>query len=369
MTRPVLAISNHGTFIGGGEYSFLDLISRVPDAWPVIAASPSEGPLAKKTRERGIPAVIAPLPPMGSGHLLQMAGCIGRLKGICKAGHVGLIYANGSRAAFYGGVVGRLSSIPVIWHCRVSDPDPYLDFILLRLVNRIVANSRATASRFPLAFQGKINVVYNGFDLEWLRDPSIAKPAVIEDDWRAILVVARASRWKRHDLILEAFETIAQAEQGARLICVGAKDHYELSWWEQLQKITRQSPFASRIHWVGAADDIRPWYRAASLMVLPSTNEPFGRVVVEAMASGLPVIATRSGGIPEIVTDMQNGLLVPENDAAALAAAVLKILHDPSLQGRLAKEGRERAKDFGMESHIRQMVSVFADTMAQSRKG
>jgi glycosyltransferase involved in cell wall biosynthesis len=297
-----------------------------------------------------------------------MACCIGRLKGICKAGHVGLIYANGSRAAFYGGVVGRLSSIPVIWHCRVSDPDPYLDFILLRLVNRIVANSRATGSRFPLAFQGKIDVVYNGFDLEWLRDPSIAKPAVIQDDWRAILVVARASRWKRHDLILKAFDSIAQTEQNAHLICVGAKDHYELSWWEELQKITRQSPFTSRIHWVGAADDIRPWYRAASLMVLPSTNEPFGRVVVEAMASGLPVIAIRSGGIPEIVTDMQNGLLVPENDVAALAAAVLKILHDPSLQGRLVEAGRERAERFSIDAHIHEMVNVFTDVVACSRK-
>ena len=368
MNRSVLAISNHGTFIGGGEHSFLDLISRLPEAWPVIAASPAEGILAEKTRERGISTVIAPLPPMSPVHLLQMAGCIGQLRGICKSGQVGLIYANGSRATFYGGVVGRLSSIPVIWHCRVMTADPWLDFLLLRLVDRIVANSMATGSRFPLSFQSKLGVVYNGFDLAWLENPSVAKPVLIEDGWRTILVVARASPWKRHDLILAAFEAIAQAEQSAHLICVGAKDHSELSWWDQLQEKTGRSPFSGRMHWVGAVDDIRPWYRAASLLVLPSTNEPFGRVVVEAMASGVPVIATRSGGIPEIITDMQNGLLVPENDAAALAAAVLKILHDPSLHGRLAEAGRERAKRFSMDSHIHEMVNVFTDVMACSRK-
>lgn len=368
MTRPVLAISNHGTFIGGGEHSFLDLISRLPGACPVIAALPAEGILAEKTRERGMPTVIAPLPPMGLGHLLQMAGCIGRLREICKTGQVRLIYANGSRAAFYGGVVGRLSSIPVIWHCRVSTADPWLDFLLLRLVDRIVANSKATASRFPLSFRSKIDVVYNGFDLEWLRESSVAKPVLIEDGWRTILVVARASRWKRHDLILTAFEKIAETEQNAHLICVGNKDYSDLSWWDELQDKTRASSFSSRIHWIGAVDDVRPWYRVASLLVLPSINEPFGRVVVEAMASGVPVIATRSGGIPEIITDMQNGLLVPENDAAALAAAVLKILHDPSLQGRLVEAGRERAKRFSIDAHIHEMVNLFTDIVACSRK-
>ncbi|MDD5206826.1 MAG: hypothetical protein PHS17_15490, partial [Desulfobacterales bacterium] len=136
MTKPVLAISNHGTSVAGGEHSFLDLIFRLPETWPVIVAFPTEGALAENARARGIPTVIAPLPPMGPGHLVQMAGSMGRLREICKTGQVRLIYANGSRAAFYGGVVGRLLSIPVIWHCRVGTADPWLDFLLLRLEDR-----------------------------------------------------------------------------------------------------------------------------------------------------------------------------------------------------------------------------------------
>jgi hypothetical protein len=363
VAKRVLAISNHATFIGGGEHSYLDLISRLPEECSVIASLPSEDVLSRRSRERGISTMIAPLPHINPAYIPQMAKCIGYLRNICKAESVNLIYANGSRAAFYGGAVGRLCSIPVIWHCRVSEPEPYLDFILIRMVNRIVANSKATALRFSSHFRGKIDVVYNGFDLEWLKEQNVIKPALFKDGWISILVVARVSRWKRHDLILSAFEKIAIVEKNAHLICIGEKDHSEPAWWNELQEKTKNSPFSARIHWVGAVEDVRPWYRAASIFVLSSVNEPFGRVIVEAMACGVPVITTRSGGIPEIITHLQSGMLVPENDSAAISEAIMKILHDESLTKRIIGEGLKQAERFSMDSHIEQMVKVFNDVM------
>ncbi len=368
MAKRVLAMSNHATFIGGGEHSYLDLISCLPEEYGVMASLPSEDVLSKRIRERGILTVINPLPHIHPTYVYKIAKSIGKLGNICKAESINLIYANGSRAAFYGGVVGRLYSIPVIWHCRVSESDPYLDFILIRMVHRVVANSKATALRFSSYFQGKIDVVYNGFDLEWLRDPNITKPSLIKDEWILILIVARISRWKRHDVILSAFEKIALKEKNAHLICVGEEDHSEPTWWDELQDRTIKSPFSDRIHWIGTVDDIRPWYRAASMMVLLSTNEPFGRVVVEAMACGVPVIATRSGGIPEIITDMQNGMLVPENDADALSKAAMRILQDESLKERLVEGGFKRAEHFSMHVHIQEMVKVFTKVLDHSKK-
>jgi len=368
MTKPILAISNHGTIVGGGEHSFLDLVSHLPGTYPVIAAFPLEGSLAEKTRAMGITTRIVPLPPIGPTHLVGMIDSLHTLKNICKSKQIRLIYANGSRAAFYGGTVGRLCAIPTVWHCRVSIPDPYLDLVLSRLVHRIIANSQATASRFPSSLQGKIEVVYNGFDLEWLRDPRISKPAWIEEHWIVILMVARTSRWKRHDLMLAAFEKIAFYEARAHLVCVGGSDPCDPLWWDELQGMTRDSLFSSRIHWVGAVEDIRPWYRTAALMVLPSDNEPFGRVIVEALASGVPVVATQSGGIPEIITPMENGLLIPKNDPDAISAAVLDIITHPALREQLIAEGLKRADRFGMASHIRNMASLFQDVMDHGRK-
>ena len=363
MAKRVLAISNHATFIGGGEHSYLDLISHLPKEYPVIASLPSEDALSKRIRACGISTVIIPLPHINPACACQMVRSILEFRNVCKAQNINLIYANGSRAAFYGGIAGRFCSIPVIWHCRISEPDPYLDFILKRIVDHIVANSKATALRFPACLQPKIDVVYNGFDLKWLRDEDIKRPAWINNDWLPILVVARVSRWKRHDLILAAFEKIALTERNTHLICVGEKDHFETAWWDVLQEKTKCSHFSERIHWIGAASDVRPLYRAASMMVLSSINEPFGRVVIEAMASGVPVIATQSGGIPEIITHMQNGILVPENDVDAIVEAIMKILHDKSLEKRIAEEGLQHAELFSIDFHVEKMVNIFDNVM------
>ncbi len=360
MANALLAISNHATFMGGGEHSFVDLISHLPGEYPVVASIPSEDALAKRIRERNIFTVINPLPPIRPTCIHQIVKTILQFRRLCRKRNIRLIYANGSRAAFYGGIVGRMSAIPVIWHCRISEPDPCLDGILVRLAGRVIANSKATALRFSPRFQKKIETVYNGFDLKWLKEEDVKRPNWIDRDWSVILVVARASRWKRHDLILQAFEKVACSEKSVRLVCAGEKDHSEPAWWDELQERTRKSFASERIHWCGAVDDVRPWYRAALMMVLPSVHEPFGRVVIEAMALGVPVIATRSGGIPEIITHMQNGMLVPENDADAIAEAVMNMLHDDLLRKRIIEQGLRRAEDFSIESHVEKMANIFS---------
>lgn len=356
----LLAISNHATFVGGGEHSFVDLISHLPGEYRVVASTPSEDTLSKKIRERGIFTVIIPLPPIHATSIRQIVKTILQFRRLCRERDIRLIYGNGSRAVFYGGIVGRISGIPVIWHCRVSEPDTFLDGILVRLAGRIIANSEATALRFSSRLLKKIETVYNGFDLKWLKDEHVQRPNWIDRDWNVILVVARASRWKRHDLILQTFEKVACSEKNLHLVCVGEKDHSDSAWWDELQERTKKSSASKRIHWCGAVNDVRPWYRAASMMVLPSANEPFGRVVIEAMALGVPVIATRSGGIPEIITHMQNGMLVPENDADKIAEAVMNMLHDDLLRKGIIEEGLRRAEDFSIESHVEKMANIFS---------
>jgi glycosyltransferase involved in cell wall biosynthesis len=359
MANLILAISNHDDFLGGGEHSYLELITHLPGDEPVIACVPAEGPLSSMIREKGIAVSVVPMPPINPFGLVQAAKSVLSLAERCRRSGIDLIYANGSRAAFYGALAGRFRSVPVVWHCRVIEPDPCLDFILARMVDRIVVNSRATSRRFPDRFRDKTDVIYNGFNLSWLEDAAVEKPDWVHDEWLSILVVARVSRWKRHDLALTAFEKVAAVEKRAHLICLGEKDPADTAWWNTLQNMTAASPFRERVHWAGHVSDVRPWYRAASALVLPSVNEPFGRVVVEAMASGVPVIATGSGGIPEIITHLENGVLVPENQAEAIAEALLLLLEDAALCRRIAAAARQRAKAFSLDSHVEKMTGIF----------
>jgi glycosyltransferase involved in cell wall biosynthesis len=243
-----------------------------------------------------------------------------------------------------------------------------LDPLLTRLCSGIIANSRATAGRFSEAVQSRVHVVYNAVDLEWLGEDAYERPKSIGTDWECILMAARASRDKRHDLAMDAFETIADAHPKAHLLFVGGRDVRDPKWWKSLHSRTAGSLFRNRIHWIGPVEDIRPWYRTASVLILPSKQESFGRVLVEAMSFGVPVVTTRGGGAPEIIREGENGLLTKPGDAGTLARAVLEILNDPVLKSRLGQGGIERARHFNLKKHVGGMMNVFEQTIDRRKR-
>jgi glycosyltransferase involved in cell wall biosynthesis len=365
LTSLLLAISNHAGMIGGGEHSFIDLLCHLPDTWQVVATAPGEGEVTRRLKRKGLKTHILPLPPIRSWKFLKILEGIEAHRRLYKHLRPNIIYANGSRAALYSAILGKILGIPVVWHCRIAETDPYLDPLLVRLSSKIVANSKATAARFSTHFQERIQVVYNGVNIQWLRQDNLQKPGLIKDEWKVILTVARVSKWKRHDLILSAFEKIAMSDPNVHLVCIGAKDELQAEWWNYLQNRTRQSSFSSRIHWVGWVDDIRAWLRVADLLVLSSNNEPFGRVIIEAMACEVPVIATRGGGVPEIVRDGLDGILITPGNDQEMADAATRILRDRALREALTHSGIERANLFNLDTHVMKMSQLFEETINQ----
>lgn len=363
MIKRILAISNHGSMLGGGEHSFLDLLSHLPNAWKPFALVPHEGELKARLRKNGIETQIITLPSIRPWFFHNILSCFISFFIVCQRYRPALIYANGSRAAFYGGIVGNLLGLPIIWHCRVADKDPYLDFFLVRMSNCIIANSHATARRFRSRWKNKITVVHNGIDIEWLTDSFVKKPGFISENWKVIISVARVSQWKRHDIVLKAFEKVAMQESDAHLFFIGGKDVEEPGWWDYLQVSTQKSRYSDRIHWVGKVSDVRSWYRIASILVLASENEPFGRVIVEAMACGVPVVAVRGGGIPEIIRDGQDGLLVTSGNVKEMAYAMEKILKDRALRKELGQSAQKRAEAFSLSAHVENMAQIFEDVV------
>jgi glycosyltransferase involved in cell wall biosynthesis len=333
-----------------------------------VAVIPKLGEVANRIEASRIHLMVIPLPSVRPWNVVAMIKSIRSCAQLCERANARLIYANGSRAAFYGGLAGHISRCPFIWHCRMTGRDIYLDPIITQMSNVIIANSRATAARFKGNSATKVRVVYNGIDLRWLKSDDIQPPRLVKEDWRVILVMARVSRWKRHDLALHAFERIAQVEPKAHLVCLGAKDHLDAGWWDQLQVMTSHSPFSERVHWIGQVEDIRPWLRSASLLLLTSDNEPFGRVLVEAMACGLPVVATRSGGVPEIVREGLDGMLVAPGSAHEISDHILKLFRDETLRNRISESGRKRAEEFSLETHVNRMVHVFEEALRYDAK-
>jgi glycosyltransferase involved in cell wall biosynthesis len=367
LKNKILAISNFGDFVGGGEYSFFDLMSCMRDHFHPLVIVPQNGSVGNRFQKKNIPANVIPLSKIRPWSFPSIFESVRYLLLAAKRAKVSLIYANGSRPAFYGGIVGRVLKIPLIWHCRIAKKDKWLDPFLSRLSNLIIVNSRATGKRFTDQTQKKIRVIHNGIDTQWLKEESVCRARVQAPGRQIILVVARVSQCKRHDLALSAFEEAAGAYPDSHLVLAGAKDPFEPEWWDYLQKRTVNSPYAERIHWVGHVEDVRPWYRAASILLLPSDNESFGRVLVEAMACGIPVVATRGGGVPEIVRHEKDGILVPMGKSHELADAIGRILEDDATRQKMGRSGIERAKEFGLESHIKAIIGTFEEALGIER--
>ena len=140
-------------------------------------------------------------------------------------------------------------------------------------------------------------------------------------------------------------------------VIVGGAHETERGYGEELAARARQIGVDSRIHFAGFQPNIPEWMQAMDVVVHASDREPFGIVVIEAMALGKPVIAGSAGGPAEIITDGTDGLLSPFGDAPALGRAISRLIDDPALAKRLAAAATARAAEFDDHRYAQHVIS------------
>ena len=242
--------------------------------------------------------------------------------------------------------------------------------------------TRNIARRFP-GLAGRCDVLHNGADLERF-SPRVGGP---ERDPAAcrLLFVGRLSPEKGVHVLFDAFREVAAAYPGARLDLVGPSDvapkqfvdpFDEDPLFAELGKYYRSpssylaalkqslpGPLRARVRFLGPVPNAQlpSLYRSADVFVFPSLwQEPFGMPLVEAMASGLPVVATRSGAFPEIVEHGTTGLLAQRGDARSLARALDKVLSDPALRRQMGAAGRTRAQQqFSWDQSAARLLAAY----------
>lgn len=175
----------------------------------------------------------------------------------------------------------------------------------------------------------------------------------------ALLVgsVGRLARIKRYQDLILALAHLGRPE----VVCLLIGDGPEAA---ALAAVARQAGVSERVRLLGWREDIPRILAALRVFVLPSANEGMGRVLVEAMAAGVPVVATRVGGIPSVVADGECGLLVEPGDVAGLAGAIGKLLADPSLARRMGAAGRRRAAAYSVESMVERLDALYREILA-----
>ncbi len=369
---------NHVTEISGAEMSLLALLRGLDKArYEPVCVLPGPGPLSDRLREVSREVRYAPFvrfkrtrnPLLLFAYANLLPVTVKPLVRYLIKHEVHLIHSNSTIAHLHGALAARQMSLPCVWHMRDLVPLGWWARIYAKWTNRIIAISEAV--REHLQRSGipaeKIQVILNGVDLSAFapRPSPLRKGLGFTDEHFVFGMVAQLVPWKGHEVFLRAAARIVSAMPNARFVIVGDDlfgDHPD--YVQSLVGLTELLALDDEVHFLGYRDDIVDVLASLDALVLPSLNEPFGRVLIEAMAMEKPVIATNVGGPPEIVDHEISGLLVPPADVDALADAMLRLARDQEWSRHLGKQGRARvARDFDIALTVQRTQKVYDELM------
>jgi glycosyltransferase involved in cell wall biosynthesis len=202
-------------------------------------------------------------------------------------------------------------------------------------------------------------VIHNGVDLNYFKPRRQAPPPQAP----RVLTVARLVPDKDHETLIRAFRLVAADHTGAELWLVGDGPRERA-----LRQLTAATLSPGQVRFFPGQADLRPFFAQASLFALSSVHEACPNVVLEAMAAGLPVVATRVGGLPELVAPGETGWLTPPRDPAALAAALSHLLADSRTREAFGRAGHQRvARRFPLAAMVRNHEAVLEKLLQGKR--
>ena len=205
-----------------------------------------------------------------------------------------------------------------------------------------------------LSIRKEIDVVYNFVDPPRHHAHSVACiPEKSSDRQVTLMHISNFRPLKRLGDVVRIFARVRE-KMDARLVLVGDGPEYG-----RTRELVESLGLAEAVRYVGVVDDVAPLLGAADLLLLPSETESFGLVALEAMASGVPVVASDVGGLPEVVMHGTTGFLAPVGEVDAMADYCLKVLTDPSVLKRFAKAARKRAAEFDYRVIVPQYEAVY----------
>jgi L-malate glycosyltransferase len=360
--------------VGGTETQMVQtaLCLRSTSHYVTVGCLRAKGPLLKILQQAGIPVVEFPK----KKTLLSVNGVyqLMRLALFLRRGQFHVIHAHDLWASLLAVPAGRLARTPVIISSRryLADLDWYTPWrsktvrTIHRLSTHVIVNSasvrRLLVERDKLP-QEKIHVIYNGVDVDRFTGARGDREGLLGSfgsGSKLIAVVANMySRVKGHAWLIEAARIVCRSVPSAKFVLIGdgAERH-------KLEQQVRQAGLEENFLFLGHRQDVPELLACCDLSVLPSEAEAMANSVLESMAAGLPVVATRVGGTPEIIVDGEDGLLVPPQNPQALAQAILHILQDADFARRLSRSGQEKMQThFGFDRLIAQLEQLYSESM------
>lgn len=371
-SRPHVLLLSPSAAPGGAERILVALARDLPDrGFATSAVVLEQGPLLEWLAEVGCPTTVVRAGRMR--WLPSTAVTVARLAALLRRSGADIVVSNQSKGHLFGGVAAWAARRPALWWQHGIPAPEWIDRAAARVPAALVVCGidEAVEVQRALTPGRRVCKVVPGVPVDQIADYRGTGRAIREHlGWaegvRVVGIVGRLQPWKGQRVFLEAAALVGSTRPDVRFAVVGgAVLGWEGSYPDELRQMAHQLGLGTRVHFAGHQSDVYPWYDALDVVVHASAREPFGLVLVEAMALGRPLVAAAAGGPMEVVEDGVSGLLVPPGDPAALAQAVGRVLDDPVLAATLGEGGRARASKFSEE----QMVTGFAQLLGPLARG
>ena len=356
---------------GGGMTQMLQFVRWIDPgrvAWQF--AVPDDGPLPDALRALG-----ARVHTLKIGSRFDV-GAIRRLKMLCRAEQFQVVHSHNVRANVHARIAAVRAGVPV----RVStihnsvfayDVSPMKQRLYAAAerrtaawATRIIAVSDGIATELTHRYgidPEQVTVIANGIDPERLqprRTPEAMREELeIGSSVPLILQVGRLTSQKGYDLLIQAMSPVRKRHPDVQLLCVGEGPDRA-----QLESLAANRGVSDCVHFAGHREDVPDWLAAVDLVALASRSEGMPYTLLEAMGMGRAVVATRIGGIADVVEDGITGVLVPPEDAPALADAIIDLLAEPESRERLGQAARSQVlQSYTAEATARAVVELYEE--------
>ncbi len=386
---------DHTAKMGGGEIALVNLVTNLDRSRfePIVLLGAS-GELQVRLQASGIETHVLELDEgvretrkgtLGPRYVLQfglLAKSLQYVREIAKfvRGHsIDIVHTNSLKSDIMGGLAARMMGVPVIWHVRDRIADDYLPAsvartfrLLCRLIpNYVIANSAATLETLALRRSKPNDVVYSSSRRLHVVHDGLAQQAAQHTpgfserrsphEQPHVGLVGRITPWKGQHIFIRAARKVADCYPEAEFLIVGSAMFGEEDYEEELHRLVAECGMEERIHFLGFRTDVDSLIASLDVLVHASTvPEPFGQVVIEGMAGGTPVVATRGGGVTEIIEDGVTGTLIAMGSVEEMAAAIVASLRDRERATRMAAAARVAVRErFTIEITVEKIQRIY----------
>jgi L-malate glycosyltransferase len=369
MRIPTICHLLHSLRVGGAEVLAARLARRFVGAYRFVFACLDDlGSLGQELRDQGFPVHV-----LGRWPGLDWR-CTYRLASLLRREGVDLLHAHQYTPFFYGSAARQFRRRPTVLFTEHGRHHPDYPRRKRMLANRLLLSRRdrvvgvgRSVRQALIDNEGirpeRIEVIYNGIDLSPVPQGGDHRTAVrreiqVGDRDLVVIQVARLDYLKDHLTAIRALECVVRQRADVRLILVGEGPEEGA-----IRELVAACRLGDHVRFLGLRGDVARLLAAADLFLLSSISEGIPLTLIEAMAAGLPIVATRVGGVPEVVEDGRTGLLTPGGNPQALAESILRLADQPLLRGEMGRLGRARAESLFSEGRMHAAYHQLYQTM------